>query len=91
MDGNIKSGLEFWIKKLEANDFVVRNIASQLDPELLAGTTARRSHGLFNAEERKEMRKWVEFLYRYRFKRYEEAKDGSFCSEDLKRGYENAK
>ncbi|MEM3907398.1 MAG: hypothetical protein QXZ17_11145 [Nitrososphaerota archaeon] len=85
MDGNIKSELEFWIKKLEANDFAVRNVASQLDPKLLAGTTATRSHGLFNAEERKEMRKWVEFLYRYRFKRYEETKDGSFLSGELKK------
>ncbi|MEM0135615.1 MAG: hypothetical protein QXU18_10415 [Thermoplasmatales archaeon] len=48
MDGNIKSRLEFWIKRLEVNDFAVRNIASQLDPKLLAGTTARRSHVLFD-------------------------------------------
>ncbi|MEM0050587.1 MAG: hypothetical protein QXW39_08680 [Candidatus Bathyarchaeia archaeon] len=48
MDGNIKSELEFWIKKLEANDFAVRNVASQFDPKLLAGTTARRSHFLFD-------------------------------------------
>ncbi|MEM0050524.1 MAG: hypothetical protein QXV17_11375 [Candidatus Micrarchaeaceae archaeon] len=55
-----KFGLEFWIKRLETNDFAVPNIASQLDQKILADTTARKSHVLFNVEEKKEMRKWVE-------------------------------